>query len=555
MADHLKTPEETTAPVEAAAPVEPVAAEPVAAEPAAAEGSEAAAAPSKLAGYHLVGIVLAAVALLAGAGVGLAMGARPTESLVEKRVLASFPEWDTESFLSGWYFNQVETWYSDTYPVREPMVAMNQSIEKLYGITPEVGFTGGDVVADELPVEEDLDEEKELEERKEVVIPYPLEPVETPDVDTWGAQITEVLMRGLYTQDGKCYGLFYFNQEAANRYTAAVNLAAQRLEGKCTVYSMLAPMSSAIYLDDELVASLGGSNQRDALAYYYSQLSDDVNLIKIYDTLEDSKDDYIYFGTDHHWTMRGAYEAYVELCDVMGLEVVDALNKWDYIEYSPFQGSYATGLDGQTVLEPDTVEAWVPEDTNDQLYWDWDGALEPKGKYNIINDLNLEAKSNGHYGSIYKHEDSAGFATFGGGDWALVRIENPNIDDGSTLLIVKDSFGDAVYPLMVSHYQHIYVIDFRYFDNGIVKFALDHDVDDVIFINCLAVTSTPAASDVLWNRIVDDTSNEVFEGLEDVDEATGVEEDAEAAGAEADAATEAEGAQETSQADAETSAG
>ena len=462
--------------------------------------------PSKLRVYHIIAIVLAAIVLAVGAGVGLAMEARPTESLVEKRVLAEFPEWDLDNFLTGKYFSEIELWYSDTYPVREELVSINQAIQSYYGIKPEVSFKGGDVVADELPpVAVDESGEEGGEEEPPEPKTYAFEPVPMPDSATWGNDITEVLMRGLYSDNGICYGLFYFSREAADRYTAAINLTAELLEGECNVYSIVAPMNSGIYLDDELVESLGGSNQVNALAYYYKQFTDDVNVVKVYDTLKEHEDEYIYFGTDHHWTMRGAYYAYLELCDAMGIEPVDALNDWEYISYTPFQGSYSTGLEGKAELTPDTVEAWIPEDTNEQVYWDWDGTLEPKGKFNIINDLNVQQQDTGHYKSIYQHEDAAGFTTFGGGDWGLVRIDNPNINDGSTLLIVKDSYGDAIYPLMVSHYEHVYVIDFRYFDYNIPQFAREYGVDDILFINCLSVTSAQAAADILWNRIVDET--------------------------------------------------
>ena len=457
--------------------------------------------PSKLTPFHIVGIVIAALVLVAGTVIGFAIEARPTVSLVENRTLAEFPEFDVDNLLSGKYFSEIELWFTDTYPLREEFVSASQIIPTLYGLKLETSFTGGDVVADELPPEEEIEEEEEPPEPKT----YAFEPVAMPDSSTWGAEISDALLRGLYTEDGICYGIFYFNKEAADRYTAAINLCAELLEGECEVYSMLAPMNSGIYLDDELTQSFGGSNQRDALAYYYRQFTDDVHIVKTLDTLLDHSDEYIYFGTDHHWTMRGAYYAYLEFCDLKGIEPVDALNRWDYITYGPFQGSYATGLDGKAILNGDTVEAWIPEDTNEQVYWDWDGTLEPKGKFNVINNLNEEKKSTGHYTGMYKHENAAGFSTFGGGDWGLVRVDNPNLHDGSTLLIVKDSYADALYPLMIAHYQHVYVMDFRYFDYNIPQFARDYAVDDILFVNCLAVTSAQTAADILWNRVVDES--------------------------------------------------
>ena len=41
---------------------------------------------------------------------------RPTESVLEKRELTKFPEFKTEEFIDGTYTNNVEKWFSDTFP-------------------------------------------------------------------------------------------------------------------------------------------------------------------------------------------------------------------------------------------------------------------------------------------------------------------------------------------------------------------------------------------------------------------------------------------------------
>ena len=41
------------------------------------------------------------------------------------------------------------------------------------------------------------------------------------------------------------------------------------------------------------------------------------------DTLKAHKDEYIYYRTDHHWTSLGAYYAYSQLCEALGLTPFD----------------------------------------------------------------------------------------------------------------------------------------------------------------------------------------------------------------------------------------
>ena len=41
---------------------------------------------------------------------------RPTQSQMEKRNLAQFPEFSWEALAEGSYFDDITTWFSDTFP-------------------------------------------------------------------------------------------------------------------------------------------------------------------------------------------------------------------------------------------------------------------------------------------------------------------------------------------------------------------------------------------------------------------------------------------------------
>ena len=66
--------------------------------------------------------------------VGMLFFFRPSTSQVEKRELAKFPEFTVERFLDGSFFSDLGLWYSDTYPLREPLVAAGLAFKNLYGI-------------------------------------------------------------------------------------------------------------------------------------------------------------------------------------------------------------------------------------------------------------------------------------------------------------------------------------------------------------------------------------------------------------------------------------
>ena len=66
--------------------------------------------------------------------IGLLLFLRPETSTLEKRDLAKFPEFSWADFADGTWFKGIDTWYADTYPLREPMIAVSQKLESLYGI-------------------------------------------------------------------------------------------------------------------------------------------------------------------------------------------------------------------------------------------------------------------------------------------------------------------------------------------------------------------------------------------------------------------------------------
>ena len=82
--------------------------------------------------------------------IGLLIFLRPTESKVEKREREKFPSFTLSAFLDGSYFNQISTWYADTFPFREALLQANSSFKNLYGIHSEQ-FISNSSGGDEIP--------------------------------------------------------------------------------------------------------------------------------------------------------------------------------------------------------------------------------------------------------------------------------------------------------------------------------------------------------------------------------------------------------------------
>ena len=224
--------------------------------------------------------------------IGLAFFARPTVSEKEKRELTPFPEFTIESFLRGEFTAQVSLWFSDTYPLREIMIEGNAAINSLYGVRDEQVIGGGS--GDEIPA-------------------GPADIVFNPTDDGKGEGF-----EGMYINGDTAYQLYFFNKQNSDSYIALINEFASKVDGKATVYDMIVPLHADIALSKETLNKYNASDADSAIDYMYGNLADGVVAVDTLPYLISHNDEYLYFRTDHHWTARGAYYAYLAFCEQKG---------------------------------------------------------------------------------------------------------------------------------------------------------------------------------------------------------------------------------------------
>lgn len=448
--------------------------------------------------FRTIGVLAFAAIMAVGAFIGLLFFVRPKKSIAEKRELAKFPSFTITSFLDGSYFESVSLWYSDTYPMRDKLVSADQGLKSLYGIEAGTQVVGGNTKGDDIPeVDKDSIKQTSTEaatdtsvdtstEDPEIGLPAgktdsktnkgnssgktSVQTVEPPDSKAMDEAFQKQLQDNLYVKDGAAYSLYYFVQDSATEYIDALNNAAAKLSGVANVYDILIPNNSGVLLSDDDLAKLGGSDQKQAIEYYYS-LMQGVKTVDIFDTLKSHNDEYIYFRTDHHWTADGAFYAYEEFCKAKGItEIPREKRKKDTFE--GFLGSFYSNLQNQDMKNnPDTIYAYEPIGTNDMTYWNDDGSEQ---KWNVIMDVNGWDK-----GTLY--------STFVGGDTPMAVIENPNVTDGSTCVVMKESYGNAFIPFLVDHYSTIYILDYRYSNVNVIDFVKEKQADDLICINNISL--------------------------------------------------------------------
>ena len=405
--------------------------------------------------WHAVKIYAFAATMLLVALVGLLIFLRPTVSENEKRELTKFPDLTWDALISGDYFSGITTWYADTFPGREGLIKLNQGIHSLFGIR-SVQIISSDT-----------------EDPNNTFNPN------SPDADIPIDRLGDVYVKG-----NTAYELYKEFPENSQKYAALIIQAAEQLKGKATVYDMIVPLSSCINLSQKDLDQVGSSDAEAAIDGMFEKM-DGIVPVEIYDILREHNDEYLYFRTDHHWTALGAYYSYVKFCEAAGLTPY-SLSNWQEYQFEGFLGTLynKAGSPAQLGDTPDTVHAWVPNGTN---------------KITVTEKITGAVKTYKTGGGVVRLDDfyqGAGtqYNRFIMGDNALSEIHNETITNGSSIVVVKESFGNAFVPFLVDHYEYVYVIDYRYFTNitgkSLQEFVTEKNVDTVLFINNLTATST-----------------------------------------------------------------
>ncbi len=431
--------------------------------------------------FRTIGCMLFIFVLLLGALLGLLVPLRPDVSEVENRTLTKFPEFTLETFLNGEYFSDISTWYSDTFPLRDQFITANQKITALYGPKTNEQVLGADVQADEIPtettsVQPDTSQatlsqtDSSTDTQSQVGNGEPV----LPNSYQMEEAVQDQIQKRLYVKDGAAYTIYGFDQSAADIYTKALSNAAAELSGQTNVYSILVPLNSGVMLDEKTLESLGGSDQKQTISYYYNSYSG-VTGVETIDTLREHNSEYLYFRTDHHWTALGAYYVYRNFCQVKGW-TPNELDSYETMQFTPFLGTYYTKLNKPADMEanPDTVTAYIPHGTNTMTYQDKDGK---EYEWNVIRDVS-------------KRSAGSGYSTFIAGDNPMSVIQNPNITDGSSCLVLKESYANCLVPFLVDHYQTIYIVDFRYANVNVVDFIKEKQIKDFIAVNNIGIINS-----------------------------------------------------------------
>lgn len=416
--------------------------------------------------------------LYAGTVLAFIIPLRPTYSETEKRKLAEFPEFTAEAFVSGDFFSDISTWFSDTFPFREVLTKANTEIKNLYGfdtIAIHGDVEQGDEIPD-APLEQPPVEETKPQPKPQTPVTMPNEEdLKTDNGDPSAARpdYNTQSLGAIIVANDSAYEYYSFSEDLAPRFINSVSSIKNAAHNKSNVYAMVVPTSIDIKLNDALRSDISSANQKKALDYFNASFKNAIVVDGIYDAERLHRNEYTYFRTDHHWTALGAYYAYEQFAQVKGIKPVP-LSKYKTRTFDGFLGTFYSGS-GQTAKlaeTPDKVTAYLPfnnttchivEGSGNEFDWD------------VIKD-------------VTDYDPGMKYLTFIGGDNAITTITNKDNLNGETCIVIKESFGNAFVPFLIPHYSTIYVIDPRHYDGTLSEFTQDKVINDIILLVNISTT-------------------------------------------------------------------
>lgn len=276
----------------------------------------------------------------------------------------------------------------------------------------------------------------------------------------------------IYAWKKQGFELFGSDESKAATYAQTINGFADKLEG-IKVYDMVIPNHTEMGLPQRLKdSSAPSTSQAENIKSIYSKLSDKVTPVNAYNYLAKHNKEYIYFGSDHHWTGLGAYYAYTAFAETNDLDV---LSLEDCTE-NQIEGFTGTFMNTVSTLDQDTVHYWTLPYSVTMNITDQNG--------------NVTSYDGPYYSGAAAGDYTYGVFILGDNTLTVLKSESDKAQPGKKIAVIKESYGNAMVPYLTNNYEEVHVIDFRYFTEDLPTYCLQNGIEEVLFINGVMSANT-----------------------------------------------------------------
>ena len=253
---------------------------------------------------------------------------------------------------------------------------------------------------------------------------------------------------GVFVEDEGIYkNLYPTNKKSIDSFINKMNILNDRYLSSNNVYFGIIPDKNYYLEDDKYL--------RIDYDYLYDEVKNNLrfNYIELRDCL--SLDDY--YRTDTHWKQEELVDVVRRVNGSLGFGTNFSYSKKTYY---PFYGVYY----GQVALDikPDTI-TYLSKDYFDSLI------IDSYDKKDVLYDEELLSGMDSY--DIYL-----------GGATPLVTITNPNSNSDQELVLIRDSFGSSLAPLLIDNYKKITIVDLRYMSLNVMEELVDFANKDILIL-------------------------------------------------------------------------
>lgn len=428
--------------------------------------------------YSINSLVL--VSVIAAISCFLIFGKRSVTSSEENRDLAKCPKFSLSSYFDGTFTAEFSEFFNDTVPMRSFFKGVISDFRGSLGVP----YDDGVILIGGVPAIEQ--EEKETEPHTqfapmEVHPTVPTEAVQTtrpPMQTTAPAETTtaattvpeeqeedfegEIANNILIVKDR---GLMLYGGTKSNAeyYAETLNAYKEALGDGVRIYSLVAPTAVSYYLPKKYESY--SASEKDNIEYLNTHL-EGVTPVDAFSILEEHKNEAIFSRTDHHWQPLGAYYAAKAFAKTANVPFAE-LSAYETVQLDGYVGTLY-GYTSNAVFKdnPEPFIYYKPTNRITTTYFNADMTNEREGSLMLRDVASLHP--------------SSWYLVFMGGDDRITRITT-DCQNGRRLMIIKDSYGNALVPCLTSSFSEIWVVDMRYFEPSAIEFAKEHGITDLLF--------------------------------------------------------------------------
>ncbi len=415
----------------------------------------------------------------------LIFGERPTVSYEEKRDLATIPEFTLKSYFDGSFTAGFSEFFNDAVPERASFKTFISLFRGHFGID-----YGGVEIHGKLPVIDNNDT-SEPQSSSKPVTSKPNNNSSSSSTSVNSSESTsgsseapdessssETKQPEPQDGDGEMEGtvfvikgergiaLFGGSYKGGTEYAQTISEIKAQVGDGVNFYSMVMPTAGSYYMPARH-KNLMGDEQAHINNINKNLVG--VTPVNIFDILASHKDEDIYFKTDHHWQQLGAFYAAEEFAKVADVPFIP-LSEYTKVSRDGYVGSLYgySGESAEILKVPDTFTYYKPPTKCKVTRYDPD-YTNSRGDSLLWNIDNMDM--------------SSWYLAFGI-DNVITHVET-ECTNGRTLVMVGDSYDNAMVSTLTGSFSDIWVVDMRanldYFQMNIVDFIKKKGATDVLF--------------------------------------------------------------------------